>query len=203
MRSPPLVRMTTMIALTVLAAMLLPASRADAQTSTGRIRGTLTDSSGTPIARGEVVAIASSTGIRRTATADARGSYVLPSLQPGEYEVQARSIGYAPEARRLRLLIGQTLDLNFMLAATTVQLQDITVVSAPAVEMRTSEVATNITPAQIEALPSPSRNFLDLAALAPGVTTSEDRLNGTDKTFAGGASPAENVNLFLDGASYK
>jgi len=77
------------------------------------------------------------------------------------------------------------------------------VVSAPAVEMRTSEVATNITPAQIEALPSPSRNFLDLAALAPGVTTSEDRLNGTDKTFAGGASPAENVNLFLDGASYK
>jgi hypothetical protein len=195
--------MTTMIALTALVALLIPVSRADAQTSTGRIRGTLADSSGKPLADAQVVAIAQATGIRRTATADARGTFVLASLQPGEYEVQARSIGYAPEARRLRLLIGQTLDLNFMLAPTTVQLQDITVVSAPAVEMRTSEVATNITPAQIEALPSPSRNFLDLAALAPGVTTSEDRLNGTDKTFAGGASPAENVNLFLDGASYK
>jgi outer membrane receptor protein involved in Fe transport len=195
--------MTMMIALTMLAAILVPARRADAQTSPRRIRGTLTDSSGTPIANGEVVAIASATGIRRTATADARGTFVLASLQPGEYEVQARSIGYAPEARRLRLLIGQTLDLNFMLAPTTVQLQDITVVSAPAVEMRTSEVATNITPAQIEALPSPSRNFLDLAALAPGVQVSEDRVNGGDKTFAAGALPSDNINVFVDGASYK
>ncbi len=203
MRSPPVVRMVSMVVVCLAAALLAPAHRADAQTSTGRISGTLTDSSGTPIANGEIVAIAQATGIRRSATADARGAYVLPSLQPGEYEVQARGIGYAPEARRLRLLIGQTLSLNFQLAATTVQLADITVVSAPVTEMRTSEIATNVTPQQIEALPSPSRNFLDLAALAPGVQVTEDRVNGGDKTFAAGALPAENVNVFLDGASYK
>ena len=37
--------------------------------------------------------------------------------------------------------------------------------AAPA-ETRTSEVATNVTPAQIENLPTTTRNFLDLAALA-------------------------------------
>lgn len=203
MRSPPLVRTTTsLIALGIIGGLAFaPALRA--QTSTGRITGALTDSSGTPIADAQVVAIAQATGIRRMATADARGQYVLASLQPGEYEVQARGIGYAPEARRLRLQIGQTLNLNFRLAATTVQLEEITVVSAPVTEMKTSEIATNVTPQQIEDLPSPSRNFLDLAALAPGVHVTEDMVNGQPKTFSSGALPAENINVFIDGASYK
>lgn len=203
MRSPPMVRTTlSLIALGVAGALCL-ASVATAQTSTGRITGTLTDSSGTPIADGQIVAIAQATGIRRTATADARGQYVLPSLQPGEYQVEARGIGYAPEARRLRLQIGQTLNLTFRLAATTVQLEEIVVQNAPVTEMKTSEIATNVTPQQIEDLPSPSRNFLDLAALAPGVQVSEDRVDGTSKTFTSGALPAENINVFIDGASYK
>ncbi len=203
MRSPPLVRLTMLIALFLTAAVLLPMRRLHAQTSTGRITGSVTDSSGTPIADGQVVAIQQSTGIRRTATADARGAYVLPSLQPGEYEVQARGIGFAPEARRLRLQIGQNLSLNFQLAPTTVELEEITVLNAPVTEMKTSEIATNVTPQQIEALPSPSRNFLDLAALAPGVQVTEDRVDGTGKTFTSGALPAENINVFVDGASYK
>ena len=203
MRSPPLVRTTTcLIALGMIGALLV-APTLRAQTSTGRITGFLTDSSGTPISDAQVTAIAQATGIRRMATADARGQYVLASLQPGEYRVEARGIGYAPEARQLRLQIGQTLTLNFRLAATTVQLEEITVVSAPATEMKTSEIATNVTPQQIEALPSPSRNFLDLAALAPGVQVTEDRVDGTSKTFASGALPAENINVFIDGASYK
>ena len=44
-----------------------------------------------------------------------------------------------------------------------------------AVETRTSEVATNVTPQQIENLPQNDRNFLNFAALAPGVSLSTDR----------------------------
>jgi hypothetical protein len=64
-------------------------------------------------------------------------------------------------------------------------------------------VATNVTERQIETLPSPSRNFLDLAALAPGVTVTEDRVNGQFRTFSAGGQAATSVNLFIDGTSFK
>ena len=37
------------------------------------------------------------------------------------------------------------------------------------VETRTSEIATNVTPEQVRYLPQNQRNFLNFAALAPGV----------------------------------
>src|ERR671920_1340686 len=43
----------------------------------------------------------------------------------------------------------------------------------------------------------------DLAQLAPGVTVSPDRIDATGKTFAAGALPAAQVNVFVDGTSLK
>ncbi len=74
---------------------------------------------------------------------------------------------------------------------------------APVAEIRTTENATNVTQEQIQNLPSSSRNFLDLAQLAPGVRVTPDRINGTGKTFSSGALPADNINVFIDGQSYK
>jgi outer membrane receptor protein involved in Fe transport len=100
--------------------------------------------------------------------------------------------------------IGATLVLDFALAAGAVQLEAVTVTAGPTVEMRTSEVATNVTQQQIQALPTPSRNFLDLAGLAPGVQVSEDRVNGTGfRTFSAGGGSPNQVNVFVDGASLK
>jgi hypothetical protein len=99
--------------------------------------------------------------------------------------------------------IGQTLDQNFNLAASATQLAGVQVTAAAPVEMKTSEVATNVTQAQINDLPSSSRNILDLAQLAPGVRVTPDRIDGTGKEFASGAQPAEQINIFIDGASYK
>src|SRR4029079_435230 len=56
----------------------------------------------------------------------------------------------------------------------------------------------------INKLPTSSRNFLELAALAPGVTVSEDRINGTNfRTIQAGGQTANSVNLFVDGTSFK
>ncbi|HYN21931.1 MAG TPA: TonB-dependent receptor, partial [Thermoanaerobaculia bacterium] len=69
------------------------------------------------------------------------------------------------------------------------------------VETRTSEVATNVTPQQIESLPQNNRNFLGLANLAPGVRFTDDQ-DATAK-FRSGASDSRQVNVFVDGLSYK
>ncbi len=133
------------------------------------------------------------------------GSYVLPGLVPAAYDLAVRKIGFAPQRRSVTVQIGATQTLDFTLQAGAVELQAVTVEATPAVEMKTSEIATNVTQQQIQQLPSNSRNFLDLAGLAPGVTVTEDRINSGAgfRTFSAGAQGANNVNLFIDGASLK
>jgi hypothetical protein len=98
------------------------------------------------------------------------------------------------------VLIGPTLEMNFRLTPDLVLLESITVVGATAVETETSEIATNVTPRQMESLPQNDRNFLNFAALAPGV------LLGTDeqrKEVKAGAQGSSSTNVFIDGVSFK
>ncbi|HTH65216.1 MAG TPA: carboxypeptidase regulatory-like domain-containing protein [Gemmatimonadales bacterium] len=184
--------------------LILAAGRAAAQTTTGTIRGYVREASGAPIADAEVQARNPGTGIVRTATSNAEGAYVLPGLAPAVYDLTARHIGHSPQALRLTVQVGSTILQDFTLQAGAVAVAGVTVQgAAPALETRTSEVATNVTTQQIDRLPTPSRNFLDLAALAPGVTVTEDRVGGTSRTFSAGGQSASAVNVFIDGTSLK
>ncbi|GAC1687736.1 MAG: TonB-dependent receptor [Gemmatimonadaceae bacterium] len=184
-----------------LAAVLAP-SMVLSQATNGTLRGYVRDPNGSAIAEAQVAATASAIGVARTALANEDGFYNLSGLRPGVYEFTVRRVGFTPQTRTVTLQIGQTLDLNVVLTAAATQLGTV-VVTAPTTETKTSEVATNVSQAQIDQLPSPGRNILDLAQLAPGVLVSEDRIDATSKTFAAGAQPAEQVNVFIDGASYK
>src|SRR5881397_1213410 len=179
------------------------ARNASAQTSTGSIRGYVTDSSGTPLEGARVTAVSALNGSQREVTTQARGFYAMLGLTPGEYDVTTRQIGMAPQKIHVRVLIGEVYPLDFKLAASAIQVEAVTVVAAAGVETRTSEVATNVTQQQINNLPSSSRNFLDLAALAPGTSIQNDRLNGVARSLSSGAQSADQINVFVDGASYK
>src|SRR6266704_3589233 len=174
-----------------------------AQTTTGTVRGYVKDQNGTTVGDAQVQATQTGTGVVRSTTTHADGSFILPGLTPGDYGLSVRHIGFAPQRRQVIVQIGATLLADFTLQAGAVELQVVTVEAAPAIELRTSEVATNVTPQQIQQLPSPSRNFLDLAGLAPGVGVTEDRVNGTSRAFAGGGGSANQVNVFVDGSSLK
>ena len=176
---------------------------APAQTSTGSIRGYVTDSSGAPISGARVVAVNPLTSAQREVATQSNGFYALLGLVPAQYDVTARQIGMAPQKLRVRVLIGEVYPLDFKLGATAIQLEAVTVAAASGVETRTSEIATNVTQQQIERLPTASRNFLDLAALAPGVTITPDRINGVSRTFQAGGQTASTVNVFVDGTSLK
>ena len=177
---------------------------APAQTSTGSIRGYVRDSSGTAIAGARVTAVNNQTSAQREVTTQSNGFYAILGLVPAEYEVTARQIGMAPQKLKVRVLIGEVFPLDLKLAASAIQVEGVAVVAAATgIEMRTSEIATNVTQQQIERLPTASRNFLDLAALAPGVTISDDRINSVSRTFTAGGQTAQTVNVFVDGTSLK
>jgi outer membrane receptor for ferrienterochelin and colicin len=163
----------------------------------------VTDSSGGPLEGARITAVSALTGMQREVTSQSRGFYAILGLVPGEYDVTARQIGMAPQKIHVRVLIGEVFPLDLKLAASAVQLEAVSVVAASGVETRTSEVATNVTRQQVEHLPLSDRNFLDLVQLAPGTSIQSGGINDTRKTFAAGALPADNVNVFIDGTSYK
>jgi hypothetical protein len=173
-----------------------------AQTSTGTVQGTVT-SGGIPVASAQIIARNVQSGVQRTTLSRDEGTYVLPGLVPGTYDVTARRIGSTPMTRRVLVQIGAIKVENFPLTEQVAQLTEVLISAASATETRTSEVATNITPAQIQKLPTPSRNFLDLAQLSPGVTVTEDRIEGRSRTVSAGGQPPSSVNLFIDGTSFK
>src|SRR5438046_165275 len=175
-----------------------------AQTTTGTVRGYVKDQNGTTVGDAQVQAPQTATGVVRSTTTHADGSVILPGLTPGDYGLSVRKIGFAPQRRQVVVQIGATLLADFTVQAGAVELQAVTVEAAPAVEMRTSEVATNVTRQQIEQLPTVNRNFLDLASLAPGISVSEDRVNAIGfRTFSGGGASPNQSNVFVDGSSLK
>jgi hypothetical protein len=198
------VRFTTAVAFLLLLA-ASPWRHALAQTTTGSLRGVVRDQGGAPVTDANVIARDIATGFERGTQTRETGFYNLAGLTPGRYTISVRRIGFSPVSRTQQVGIGQTLTLDFSLTTASITLTAVTVVAEPEViETRTSEVATNVTRDQIEKLPSRDRNFLELTALAPGVTLEgSNQADAVGRTFKAGAQPAQQINVFIDGASYK
>jgi outer membrane receptor protein involved in Fe transport len=187
--------------LLLLSLVIAYAAGAFAQSATkATIRGKITNAQGNSVPNAEINAVETATGFVHTVNARADGSYNLGGLTPGLLNIVVAAPGYEPKSQDLTVLVGQTLDLNIRLTPTAVLSESITVVGTQAVETKTSEIATNVTTQQIESLPQDDRNFLNFAALAPGIRLSKDPQR---KTFAGDAQDAEQTNIFIDGVSTK
>jgi outer membrane receptor protein involved in Fe transport len=178
----------------------LIAATAAAQSTTATIRGTVRNANGNPVPNAEINAVLTATGFVHTVNARSDGSYTLGGLTPGLYNIIAAATGYEPKSQDVQVLVGQNLDLDLRMTPTATLSESITVVGNQAVETKTSEAATNVTPAQIEALPQPDRNFLNFAQLAPGISISRDPQR---KTIQANALPSEQTNVFIDGISFK
>jgi len=171
-------------------------TEAAAQTSTGTIRGFVRGRDGQAVIGASVVATHTETNFQREAITTSTGFYNLPGLPPGRYTLRVSSIGYAEQERPVRLLTGQTLNVEFGLTEQAIALEGIAVEAERTVEMATPEVATNVTTEQIQSIPLNDRNFLSLALMAPGV-----RSDGGSVTS--GTESANNINVFVDGVSFK
>ena len=186
----------------VVAALLGLGGTAGAQSATSNLRGYVTSTGGAPLSDAQVAARLIASNQTRGTMTNASGFYYMGGLRPGSYEVTVRRIGFEPQTRIVVLRIGETVDLNVATSQVTQQLAAVEVQGVRGGSTsRTSEVGTNITPEQIENLPNFERNVLDYAKLVPGITA--QTVNDGNKYFAAGGQPAEAVNIFVDGATYK
>ena len=141
-----------------------------AQSVSGTILGTVTDSSGAIVAGAKVTIVNEGTALTRTVTSDANGEYTAPSLPTGTYTVMSEMSGFKALALSnievgvdQRVRINLKLDLGAMTESVSVKAE------TPLVQTSSSELGTTVGNAQIEALPLNGRNFVNLTRSVPGV----------------------------------
>jgi hypothetical protein len=151
------------------ALLLLCATGAWAQ-STATLSGTVTDPSGAVVPNAHVVVHSLATGLDRSVETDNAGSYVVPSLQPGDYKVQVSAAGFGMDTiEKVTLQVAQSLTVNPKLAiasaGATVQVESD---AASQIESSTITVGQVIGKNTVQELPLNGRHFLDLTVLTPG-----------------------------------
>src|SRR5690349_16476861 len=149
----------------------------------GSVQGRVLDPSGASIPNARIELTEATTSIQRQTTSSASGDYSFTDLNPGEYRVSVSAANFAKLARTgVIISVGQTTGLDLTLRVGADQ-EAITVRAAqPPLQSQTSNIQTNIPGATVVAIPLNSRNFVQLATLAPGVElppgTLLPRING-------------------------
>ncbi|SET92306.1 Carboxypeptidase regulatory-like domain-containing protein [Stigmatella erecta] len=183
-------------------AVWLAAAPALAQRTTADIRVGLRELRG-PATGITVLAVNTQSGFAAKGIARSDGSFFLTGLPPGEYVITVTQPGGKEVYRTVTVQVGQTVDLNINVqeeSSLDLGQGETVLVQGKAPESSSSEVATNVGREEIANLPQNNRNFLNFAALAPGVRVSNDEFN---KNFSSGALEARSTNVFVDGVSLK
>jgi len=119
------------------------------------------------------------TGLVREAVTTESGTYLLPNLPPGIYELEVQAQGFRPYRReRLELTIGQNTTLDVQLEVGEVT--ETVTVTGQAILLDTSktEISQVVSERQISDLPISGRNFVDFVLLSAKVAVGRANLGG-------------------------
>ena len=128
-------------------------------------------------------------GVARTLTTEADGTYRFAGLPPGRYDLTAELTGFSTvDIKATTLTIGLEVKRDIKMNVETLQ-ETVTVVGeAPVVETTRSEVAQVVTQQQIESLPVNNRQAITLALLLPGTSQDGTRPRKVNATVGSGGS---------------
>ena len=146
---------------------------------TARVGGKITDQQG-GVLPGVTVAITNvATGLSSEVVTNAAGSYLFPSLDPGEYRLTVTMPGFANYVREgIILAIGQGITMDAQLQVEGVT-ETVTVTGeSPMISTRESKVGGVVDTEQIQNVPINTRDVQQLALLVPGAK----RANNFDPT---------------------
>jgi hypothetical protein len=151
------------------AAMVLAAAQVWASVG-GSVSGTVKDPSGSVVANACVIVREIDTGLVYRTHTDGKGSYTLPVLPVGHYELNVQAAGFRAYERKAIVLdtnAALTLDARLEVgsALETVRVSD----NSLHVETTSTEMGQVIDSRQMTSVPLDGRSFTDLLSLQPGV----------------------------------
>jgi hypothetical protein len=170
------------LSLQVLVLLLLTPLGVQSQVASG-LSGKISDASGAAIANAKVVLTADATGVALSTRTTSTGDYNFVNLIPGAYHLVASSGGFESVARSgILMTTGKTTALDMVLPVGNDQQTVVISADTPILQASGSHIETNISGGTIVGMPLNSRNFVQLATLAPGIElppgTMLPRING-------------------------
>ena len=192
-----------LVAATV-AAMVAVAPLASAQVLYGTITGNVVDGTGAALPGTTVVAVNAGTGVSRTATTDARGTFNFSDLIPGVYDVTFELAGFKTLAQRgLRVDTNTVRRVDAKLEVSSVS-ETVEVVSSAAVlQTDRADMITTQTSQQVNNLPltgSLGRNYQSLMQVVPGASIVRTE-NGQGEANSVAGSPQRSISFTANGVS--
>lgn len=181
----------------LISVLLVPSGQA--QTTAGSINGQVTDPSGAPVAQATITATSQANGEQRNVQTLQDGTYRLPDMLPGTYDVSASAPGFNTSVSRgLQLLVNSSLLVDFALKVGDVNQRIDVQATTPLLQTDNSTVGEVVDNRQVVDLPLNGRQFTQLILLTPGAAYTE---SGQQSAFtislgAGGISPAVNGQNF-------
>ena len=141
------------------------------QGGTGAINGTITDTTGAVIPKAKITLTNPATGAERADVANDTGTYVLPGVIPGVYNLVVTAEGFtSSKIEALKVEVNQTITQNVSLTVGTTK-QEVTVEATVVhIESSTAELGTAIATREVNDLPLNGRNFTQLLTLTPGIS---------------------------------
>jgi len=192
-------------------AVWLGAQRVNAQVLYGSIVGTVTDQTGAVVPGAHVTATNPLTGLRRETDSDGTGTYNIPNLPEGAYDLSVTASGFKPLTQKgIQIRIGAVVRVDTTLevgAATT----EVTVTASAAIlQTEKTDVSTRLSSVATQNLPLGFyRNYQFLTLLVPGAAESQGTTGALadtpERAIAvpiNGLSPASNSTR-IDGADSK
>ena len=161
------------------------------------LRGRVLDPAGSAVANATIDLIQSATNTHIATLTSRSGDYSFTNLRPGAYQLDVNAPGFAHLTQSgIHAIVGQTVTVNLRMSVRGNQQTIEVTADAALLQSATSNVQTNIVGGTVIAMPLNTRNFVQLATLAPGVELPP----GTVLPRINGGRPRTNEYLF-DGIS--
>lgn len=168
---------------------------ANAQVTTSKIKGTVTDDKGEALFGANVVVLHVPTGTVSGTITQENGKYTVPNLRVGgPYKVTFSYLGYASqEVNNIFLVLGKTTNVDAKLAEEGTKLDEIVITSSKSKIFNNDRTGaqTSISSQQLKTLPTISRSQADFTRLEP--TASNGSFGGRNDQFN---------NFSLDGSIF-
>lgn len=171
---------------------------AQAGATTGVIVGSVRDQQNSVLVGANITVRNLETNLTRSTQTNEKGSYLIPQLSPGKYELLVTANNFSDKKELLVISLGVTSLVDFTLSPTDTR-EIIEITASTAISETNTESNTTIGQQQILSLPTSRRNFLDFAILAPRVAT--DRTpsigitGGSGLSFNGQAGRFNNITI--------
>lgn len=185
-----------------LAALVVFAGILAAQTVTGTIQGTITDTSGAVLPGVTVTVRNMDTGAERTVVTNESGIFTAPFVQIGRYTVTAALSGFGTVAREgIQVTLNATSVVDFRLDPRVTELVTVAGDASP-IALTKAEVKSSLTGEQILDKPTANAgNFLSLAETFPGFQ--ENPTSGQNNPTLSSGSSINFNNTGTRGATFQ